>query len=46
METKMNRPNQQEDYQIAIIPGDGTGPEVVRESLKVLDILDLVREAL
>jgi 3-isopropylmalate dehydrogenase len=26
-------------YNIAIIPGDGTGPEVVREGLKVLDAL-------
>ena len=25
------------DYDIAVIPGDGTGPEVVREGLKVLD---------
>ena len=25
------------NYKIAIIPGDGTGPEVVREGLKVLD---------
>ncbi|MDD5538327.1 MAG: isocitrate/isopropylmalate family dehydrogenase, partial [Candidatus Omnitrophica bacterium] len=24
-------------YKIAVIPGDGTGPEVVREGLKVLD---------
>ena len=24
-------------YQIAVIPGDGTGPEVVKEGLKVLD---------
>lgn len=24
-------------YNIAVIPGDGTGPEVVRESIKVLD---------
>ncbi|MDO8675502.1 MAG: 3-isopropylmalate dehydrogenase [Candidatus Omnitrophota bacterium] len=24
-------------YQIAVIPGDGTGPEVIREGLKVLD---------
>lgn len=24
-------------YQIAVIPGDGTGPEVTREALKVLD---------
>ena len=23
-------------YNIAVIPGDGTGPEVVREGLKVL----------
>ena len=26
----------QKEYQIAVIPGDGTGPEVVREGLKVL----------
>ncbi|NQT90455.1 MAG: 3-isopropylmalate dehydrogenase [Candidatus Omnitrophica bacterium] len=26
-------------YQIAVIPGDGTGPEVVREGLKVLQAL-------
>jgi 3-isopropylmalate dehydrogenase len=25
------------NYQIAVIPGDGTGPEVVREAIKVLD---------
>jgi len=25
------------DYRIAVIPGDGTGPEVVNEGLKVLD---------
>jgi len=25
-------------YQIAVIPGDGTGPEVVREGLKVLEV--------
>lgn len=24
-------------YQVAVIPGDGTGPEVVSEALKVLD---------
>ena len=24
-------------YEIAVIPGDGTGPEVVREGIKVLD---------
>jgi 3-isopropylmalate dehydrogenase len=26
-------------YKIAVIPGDGTGPEVVREGLKVLDAI-------
>lgn len=25
-------------YNIAVIPGDGTGPEVIRESIKVLDV--------
>jgi 3-isopropylmalate dehydrogenase len=25
-------------YRIAVIPGDGTGPEVVREGIKVLDV--------
>ena len=25
------------NYKIAVIPGDGTGPEVVAEALKVLD---------
>ena len=25
------------DYNIAVIPGDGTGPEVVTEGIKVLD---------
>jgi 3-isopropylmalate dehydrogenase len=25
-------------YQIAVIAGDGTGPEVVREAIKVLDV--------
>ena len=25
------------NYKIAVIPGDGTGPEVIREALKVLD---------
>ncbi len=25
------------NYQIAVIPGDGTGPEVIREGVKVLD---------
>lgn len=26
-------------YKIAVIPGDGTGPEVVREGLKVLEVI-------
>ena len=25
------------NYNIAVIPGDGTGPEVIREGIKVLD---------
>ena len=25
------------DYNIAVIPGDGIGPEIVREAVKVLD---------
>src|SRR5271169_4572312 len=25
------------NYRIAVIPGDGTGPEVIREALKALD---------
>jgi len=28
---------QQKKYKIAVIPGDGTGPEVIKEALKVLD---------
>ncbi len=27
-----------ENYNIAVIPGDGTGPEVIREGIKVLDV--------
>ena len=27
------------EYKIAVVPGDGTGPEVIREGLKVLDAL-------
>ena len=27
------------EYKVAVIPGDGTGPEVVREGLKVLKVL-------
>ena len=26
-------------YKIAVIPGDGTGPEVIREGLKVLEAI-------
>ena len=26
-------------YSVAVVPGDGTGPEVVREGLKVLDVV-------
>ena len=33
METKTKT----KTYKIAVIPGDGTGPEVVQEGLKVLD---------
>ncbi len=29
----------QKDYKIAVIPGDGVGPEVVREGLKVLEVV-------
>jgi len=29
----------QKTYKIAVIPGDGTGPEVIREGLKVLEAL-------
>ena len=25
------------DYQIAVIPGDGIGPEIVTEAMKILD---------
>ena len=25
-------------YRIAVLPGDGTGPEVVREAIKVLEV--------
>ncbi|MBF0494901.1 MAG: 3-isopropylmalate dehydrogenase, partial [Candidatus Omnitrophica bacterium] len=31
-------------YKIAVIPGDGTGPEVIREGLKVLDATGLKYE--
>ncbi len=32
-------------YKIAVIPGDGTGPEVVREGLKVLKAVSEITEA-
>ena len=28
-------------YNIAVVPGDGTGPEVIREGIKVLDALSV-----
>ena len=28
------------EYRIAVIPGDGTGPEMIREGLKVLDAIE------
>jgi len=31
-------------YRIAVIPGDGTGPEVVREGLKVLEAVAAAEE--
>lgn len=30
-------PNEGRNYRIAVLPGDGTGPEVVKEGLKVLE---------
>jgi len=30
-------------YKVAVIGGDGTGPEVVREGLKVLRAVELTR---
>ncbi len=30
---------QSKSYKIAVIPGDGTGPEVVREAVKALDVV-------
>ncbi len=29
-------------YKIAVIPGDGTGPEVIREGLKVLEAVSQI----
>src|SRR3989338_2050698 len=34
--SKLNIPTHRDDYRIAVIPGDGTGPEVINEGLKVL----------
>ena len=31
------------NYKIAVIPGDGTGPEVVNEALKVLDAAGFIK---
>ncbi len=31
-------------YKIAVLPGDGTGPEVVREGLKVLEAVAATHE--
>ena len=36
-ERSPERPKGVEGYKIAVIGGDGTGPEVVREGLKVLN---------
>ena len=33
----MSAENTKNEYKIAVLPGDGTGPEVVREAVKVLD---------
>ncbi len=33
----MRRVSGERKYRIAVIPGDGTGPEVIREAVKVLD---------
>ena len=27
-------------YKIAVLPGDGTGPEVTREAVKVIQVAD------
>ncbi len=32
-----NKNNKNRNYKVAVIPGDGTGPEVIAEALKVLD---------
>jgi len=37
---KIKEMNNMSYYNIAVIPGDGTGPEVVRESIKVLKALE------
>lgn len=34
--------NSSKTYRIAVLPGDGTGPEVVREGLKALDVVSAV----
>lgn len=37
-DTFLKEDEEMKSYKIAVIPGDGTGPEVVREGLKVLDV--------
>src|SRR3989338_7287941 len=34
-----NSKNSMKNYKIAVIPGDGTGPEVIAEGLKVLEAI-------
>ena len=41
-ERSPKRPKGVEGYKIAVIPGDGTGPEVVREGLKALKALSKI----
>ena len=41
MDKKASYPKGHE-YKIAVIPGDGTGPEVIREGLKVLEVISKI----
>ena len=34
--SKQNLPTRRDNYRIAVVPGDGTGPEVINEGLKVI----------
>ena len=36
---KPKRPSSSRSYRIAVIPGDGIGPEVVDEGVKVLKVI-------